>query len=66
LSRLGAPAFNGAFIAETCDPVTPAPKALGTRRMFETRESRTVRPLVFARFNGPKGSRHLLDAILLI
>lgn len=66
LSRLGASPFNGAFIAETCDPVTPAPKALAMRRIFETPETRRVSPLVFARWNRPKVSRHLLDAILLI
>jgi len=66
LSRLGAPAFNGALIAETCDPVTPASKALATRRMFETPEIRTLNPLIFTRSNRPKVSRHLLEAILLI
>lgn len=66
LSRPGPPGFNGPLIAEPIDPVAPAPKALATRRMFETPENRTVSPLVFARWNRPKVSRHLLDAILLI
>src|SRR5690349_13310355 len=55
LSRSGAPGFNVAFIGETCDPVTPAPKAQETPRMFETPpETHTLKPLIFAGFHGQK------------
>lgn len=67
LSRMGAPAFDAFSIGETCDVVTPTPRDQATPRMFEAPpETRTARPLVFARFHGQKVSRHLLDSILLI
>jgi hypothetical protein len=67
LSRSGAPVFDVVSIGETCDAVTPTPKAQEIPRMFETPpETRAVRPPVFASFHGQKVSRHLLDSILLI